>query len=141
MRLQVGSFKTGVSFITPEQPAKSQQVKQEPRVVHPEGAYESVVKTSINEEDGVIDIDVPLPDFITSSFGSAMSSPSSSGYLSTQGFGPGLEGFEHYSRSGPDADAPINVGGWLPRYHPDFVLQAIPALENLEEEVKASMSG
>jgi hypothetical protein len=136
----VGSFKTGLSFITPEQPAKSQQVKQEPRLVHPEGAYESVVKTSINEEDGVIDIDVPLPDFITSSFGSAMSSPSSSGYLSTQGFGPGLEGFEHYSRSGPDADAPINVGGWLPRYHPDFVLQAIPAQEGLEEEVKASMS-
>jgi hypothetical protein len=139
-KAQVGSFKTGLSFITPEQPAKSQQVKQEPRVVHPEGAYESVVKTSINEEDGVIDIDVPLPDFITSSFGSTMSSPSSSGYLSTQGFGPGLEGFEHYSRSGPDADTPINVGGWLPRYHPDFVLQAIPAQENLEETIKASMS-
>lgn len=137
---QVDSFKTGLSFITPEQPAKSQQVKQESRVVHPEGAYESVVKTSINEEDGVIDIDVPLPDFITSSFGSTMSSPSSSGYLSTQGFGPGLEGFEHYSRSGPDADAPIHVGGWLPRYHPDFVLQAIPVQGSLEEEVKASMS-
>jgi hypothetical protein len=136
---QVGSFKTGLSFITPEQPSKSQQVKQEPRVLHPEGVYESVVKTSINE-DGVIDIDVPLPDFITSSFGSTMSSPSSSGYLSTQGFGPGLEGFEHYSRSGPDADAPVNVGGWLPRYHPDFVLQAIPVQENLEDEVKASMS-
>jgi hypothetical protein len=137
---EVGSFKTGLSFIAPEQPTKSQQVKQEPRIVHPEGAYESVVKTSINEEDGVIDIDVPLPDFFTSSFGSTMSSPSSSGYLSTQGFGPGLEGFEHYSRSGPDADASINVGGWLPRYHPDFVLQAIPAQESLEEEVKASMS-
>jgi hypothetical protein len=136
---QVGSFKTGLSFITPGQPPKIQQAKQEPRVIHPEGAYESVVKTSINE-DGIIDIDVPLPDFITSSFGSTMSSPSSSGYLSTQGFGPGLEGFEHYSRSGPDSDAPINVGGWLPRYHPDFVLQAIPTQENLEEEVKASMS-
>lgn len=137
---QVGSFKTGLSFITPEQPSKGQHVNQEPRTVHPGGAYESAVKTSINEEDGVIDIDVPLPDFITSSFGSNMSSPSSSGYLSTHGFGPGLEGFEHYSRSGPDADAPLNVGGWLPRYHPDFVLQAIPAQENIEEEIKASMA-
>jgi hypothetical protein len=136
----VGSFKTGLSFITPEQPTKGQQIKQDHRAVHPEGAYESVVKTSINEEDGVIDIDVPLPDFITSSFGSTMSSPSSSDYLSAQGFGPGLEGFEHYSRTGPDSDAPINVGGWLPRYHPDFVLQAIPVQEKLEEEVKASMS-
>ncbi len=136
---QIGSFKAGLSFIPPEQPTRGQHVKQELRVIHPEGVYESVVKTSINE-DGVIDIDVPLPDFITSSFGSTMSSPSSSGYLSTQGFGPGLEGFEHYSRSGPDADTPINVGGWLPRYHPDFVLQAIPAQESLEEAIKASMS-
>ncbi len=129
---------TSVSYATPEHTGKGQQ-SQGPRPIHPAGAYESPVKTSINEEDGVIDIDVPLPDFITSSFGSTISSPSSSGYLSTHGFGPGLEGFEHYSRSGPDADTPLNVGGWLPRYHPDFVLQAVPVQERLEDEIKASM--
>jgi hypothetical protein len=129
------SKRASISYSFPE-PQKA----PEPRVTHPAGAYESPVKTSINVSDGVIDIDVPLPDFITSSFGSALSSPSSSGYLSTQGFGPGLEGFEHYSCSGPDAEPPLNVGGWLPRYHPDFTLQAIPPHEHLEAEIKASMS-
>jgi hypothetical protein len=110
-----------LTYSAPEQPAK------------PPVPYESPVKTSVND-DGVIDIDVPLPDFLTSSFGSVISSPCSSGYLS--GLGPGLEGFEHYTRC---EDSPLNVGGWLPRYHPDFTLQAIPPQERLEEEIKASM--
>ncbi|RDL39995.1 Uncharacterized protein BP5553_04335 [Venustampulla echinocandica] len=103
----------------------------------PSGAYESPVKTSINEDDGVIDIDVPLPEYL--SFETAVSSPSSSGYLSTPGFGNGMEGFEHYSRPGAELDTTINVGGWLPRYHPDFSLQAIPAQDGLLEEIKASL--
>ncbi|RDW69718.1 hypothetical protein BP6252_08738 [Coleophoma cylindrospora] len=106
------------------------------RVPDPSGAFESPVKTSIND-DGIIDIDIPMPDLL--SFETAVSSPSSSGYLSTPGFGNGLEGFEHYSRAGPDSDTNINVGGWLQRYHPDFALQAIPAYAELLEEVKASM--
>ncbi|EPE35740.1 hypothetical protein GLAREA_05077 [Glarea lozoyensis ATCC 20868] len=107
------------------------------RKLDPSGAYESPVKTSINEDDGVIDIEVPLPEYL--SFETAVSSPSSSGYLSTPGFGNGMEGFEHYSRSGGEQDTAMNVGGWLPRFHPDFSLQAIPAQEDLLEEVKASM--
>jgi hypothetical protein len=107
------------------------------RKIDPSGAYESPVKTSINEDDGVIDIEVPLPEYL--SFETAVSSPSSSGYLSTPGFGNGMEGFEHYSRTGGEQDTTMNVGGWLPRFHPDFSLQAIPAQENLLEEVKASM--
>jgi hypothetical protein len=107
------------------------------RKVDPSGAYESPVKTSINEDDGVIDIEVPLPEYL--SFETAVSSPSSSGYLSTPGFGNGMEGFEHYSRSGGEQDTTMNVGGWLPRFHPDFSLQAIPTQHDLLEEVKASM--
>lgn len=107
------------------------------RVPDPTGAYESPVKTSINEHDGVIDIDVPLPDYLA--FESAISSPSSSGYLSTPGFGNGMEGFEHYSRAGPDVETTMNVGGWLPRYNPDFALQATPFQDNLTAEIKESM--
>jgi hypothetical protein len=107
------------------------------RIPDPTGAYESPVKTSINEHDGVIDIDVPLPDYLA--FETAVSSPSSSGYLSTPGFGNGMEGFEHYSRAGPDVDTTLNVGGWLPRYHPDFALQAIPFQDDLTSEIKESM--
>ncbi|KAK5998648.1 hypothetical protein PT974_01029 [Cladobotryum mycophilum] len=57
------------------------------RTPDPTGAFESPVKTSINADDGVIDVDVPFPDYIAS-FESAISSPSSSGYLSTPGHPP-----------------------------------------------------
>jgi hypothetical protein len=103
----------------------------------PTGAFVSAIKTTINEDDGVIDVDVPFPDFVTASE-TAVSSPSSSGYLSTPGFG-GLESFEHASRMTVDGDLPLNVAGWLPSYHPDFALQAIPDQEGLMDAVKASL--
>ncbi|KAL1874442.1 hypothetical protein Daus18300_003460 [Diaporthe australafricana] len=103
----------------------------------PSGAFESPVKTTINPEDGVIDVDVPFPDFIAS-FETAVSSPSSSGYLSTPGLS-GLELFEQACRVAFDGDVPMNVAGWLQRYHPDFILQAIPPQNDLLEQVKASL--
>lgn len=117
----------------PVQPksAVTEQACEPPQFVSP---FSSPVKTSI-DEDGVIDIEVPMPDLF-SSFGSVVSSPSSSGFLSNH-MGHGLEGFEHFSHGSPDA--PLNVGGWLPQYHPDFALQAIPKQKDLEEAVKASM--
>ena len=137
MRKSEGSATTAKpdDELVEETPEQTVQIVE--RIPNPSGAYESPVKTSINEDDGVIDIDVPLPDYLA--FETAVSSPSSSGYLSTPGLGNGMEGFEHYSRTGPDVDTTINVGGWLQRYHPDFALQAIPAQEDLIEEVKASM--
>lgn len=117
----------------------SQTLRTRERVHDPSGAYQSPVKTSINERDGVIDIDVPLPDYLA--FETAVSSPSSSGYLSTPGFGNGMEGFEHYSRAGPDSETALNVGGWLPRFHPDFAVHAIPSSSSahIVEEIKESM--
>jgi hypothetical protein len=50
-----------------------------------------------------------------------------------------MEGFEHYSRAGPDVETTMNVGGWLPRYNPDFALQANPFQDNLTAEIKESM--
>ncbi|KAI0478619.1 folliculin-interacting protein N-terminus-domain-containing protein [Xylariaceae sp. FL0804] len=85
-------------------------VKQS-RIPDPSGAYESPVKTSINDDDGVIDVDT------------AVSSPSSSGYLSTPGLGS------------VDGDMPLNVAGWLERYHPDFTLQAIPPRKHLLDQI------
>jgi hypothetical protein len=96
------------------------------------------VKTSINITDGVIDVDVPFPDYLTS-FETAVSSPSSSGFLSTPGIGSGLDAFEQSSRVSVDGDVPLNVAGWLGQYHSDFVLQAIPPQEDLVEQVKASL--
>ena len=110
-------------------PLKSQ------RTPDPAGAFESPVKTSINSEDGVIDVDIPFPDYLAS-FETAVSSPSSSGFLSTAGFGSGLDAFEQSSRASVDGDVPLNVGGWLQAYHPDFALQAIPAQKDLADQTK-----
>ena len=108
------------------------------RTPDPGSAFDSPVKTSINVEDGVIDVDVPFPDYITH-FESAISSPSSSGYLSTPGLPSGLEAFEQAARASVDGDTPLNAAGWLNSYHPDFALQAIPPQEDLMDQVKASL--
>ncbi|GKT93102.1 LOW QUALITY PROTEIN: hypothetical protein Ct61P_10952 [Colletotrichum tofieldiae] len=108
------------------------------RVPDPSGDFRSPVKTSINAEDGVIDVDIPFPDYITS-FETAVSSPSSSGYLSTPGIGSGLEGFEQFSRVTIDGDSPMNVAGFLQRYHQDFILQAVPPHDTLMEDIRKSM--
>ncbi|KAI1854041.1 hypothetical protein JX265_003635 [Neoarthrinium moseri] len=108
------------------------------RTPDPSGAFESPVKTSISADDGVIDVDVQFPDYLTS-FESAISSPSSSGYLSTPGFGTGVDSFEQFSRVAIDGEAPLNVAGWLQQFHPDFSLQAIPPQSDLFEKVKESL--
>ncbi|KAM3437917.1 hypothetical protein MY4824_003566 [Beauveria thailandica] len=111
---------------------------QADRTPDPTGVFESPVKTSINPEDGIIDVDVPFPDYIAS-FESAISSPSSSGYLSTPGLPSNLDFFEQSARITIDGDTPLNAAGWLSRFHPDFSLQAIPPQDNLVEKVKAAM--
>jgi hypothetical protein len=117
-----------------------QTVHVQERIPDPAGAYMSPVKTSIDSNNGIIDIDVPLPEYL--SFESAVSSPSSSAHsFSVPGLGNGMDGFEHYSRAGPDMDTTMNVGGWLPRYNPDFALQAIPMQpdDNFLEDIKDSL--
>lgn len=108
---------------------------QPERTPDPSGAFESPVKTSINEDDGVIDVDFPFPDYITS-FESAISSPSSSGYLSTPG---GLDSFEQLIRTTADGEPPLNAAGWLSGFHPDFSLQAIAPQDDLIDDVKATL--
>ncbi|KAI1098307.1 folliculin-interacting protein N-terminus-domain-containing protein [Jackrogersella minutella] len=125
----------------PDTPRKLESKQFEPQLRTPDplGAYESPVKTSINNDDGVIDVDVQFPDYLTS-FETAVSSPSSSGYLSTPGLGSGLDGFEQFSRLAIDGDVPLNVAGWLKRFHPDFTLQAIPPQKNLLDEVRECLT-
>lgn len=129
---------------TPDTPRRSEgsgfteHFEPKTRTPDPTGAFESPVKTSINNDDGVIDVDVPFPDYLTS-FETAVSSPSSSGYLSTPGMGSGLDSFEQFSRVAIDGDVPQNVAGWLQRFHPDFTLQAIPPQPDLLDQVKEAL--
>ncbi|KAI1267125.1 hypothetical protein F5Y18DRAFT_329509 [Xylariaceae sp. FL1019] len=124
----------------PDTPRKRETKLTDPhiRTPDPAGAFESPVKTSINIDDGVIDVDVPFPDYLTS-FETAVSSPSSSGYLSTPGLGGGLDGFEQLTRLAIDGDAPLNVAGWLQRFHPDFTLQAIAPQKDLLDQVRDAL--
>ncbi|RWA13619.1 hypothetical protein EKO27_g1494 [Xylaria grammica] len=124
----------------PDTPRKlaAKQLDPQTRIPNPSGAFESPVKTSINNDDGVIDVDVQFPEYLTS-FETAVSSPSSSGYLSTPGLGSGLDSFEQFSRLAIDGDAPLNVAGWLQRYHTDFTLQAIPPQQDLLDQVRESL--
>ena len=128
------------SFGTPQKPFVKYRnsFAQEDRTPDPNGAFESPVKTSINADDGVIDVDVSFPDYIAS-FESAISSPSSSGYLSTPGLPGGFDTFEQASRILIDGDMPLNAAGWLNGYHPDFALQANPPQDDLIEKLKASL--
>ncbi|KAL2109543.1 hypothetical protein VUR80DRAFT_2321 [Thermomyces stellatus] len=104
----------------------------------PGAPLEEQIKTTINHEDGVVDVDVPFTN--PHSFDTAVSSPSSSGYLSTPGFATAMESFEQACRLAMEGDLPMNSAGWLQSFHPDFVLQAIPPQRDLIKEVKASMS-
>lgn len=122
---------------TPRRQA-ARQLDPRTRTPNPSGVFESPVKTSINNDDGVIDVDVQFPDYLTS-FETAVSSPSSSGYLSTPGIGSGLDSFEQFSRLAIDGDSPLNVAGWLQRYHSDFTLQAIPPQKDLLDQVRESL--
>ncbi|CAK7228129.1 hypothetical protein SBRCBS47491_006799 [Sporothrix bragantina] len=101
-------------------------------------AFDSPIKATSSADDGVIDVDIAFPDYIRS-FETAVSSPSSSGFLSTPGFGSGLDSFEQSCRVSVDGDLPVNVAGWLQSYHPDFCLQALPPQGNLMAQIKESL--
>ncbi|CAJ2514082.1 Uu.00g022010.m01.CDS01 [Anthostomella pinea] len=133
-----GHFGQGNPNRTEPDTPRTRQFEPPSRTPDPLGAYESPVKTSINNDDGVIDVDVQFPDYLTS-LETAVSSPSSSGYLSTPGLGGGLDAFEQFSRLAIDGDAPLNVAGWLQGFHPDFVLQAIPPQKDLLDQVRESL--
>jgi hypothetical protein len=99
--------------------------------------FETHLKLSVNEKDGVIDVDIPLPDFdsplqspLLGGFGSVSSQPGSS-------FGDS----SILSMPHCEPEQPVNVAGWITNFHPDFAVQAIkPPYNNLERDVKRAMS-
>jgi len=98
--------------------------------------FDSTLKLSVNEKDGVIDVDIPLPDF-----GSPLQSPLLGGYGSV----PSQQGSsygESSTMSMPYAEPeqPVNAAGWLKQFHPDFAVQAIRPYAELERDIKWAMS-
>ncbi|KAI9729141.1 MAG: hypothetical protein M1834_007048 [Cirrosporium novae-zelandiae] len=92
---------------------------------------------SVNEKDGVIDVDIPLPSFFGSSAESSNSSPSKSHSLDRDPYMNAPTSRDLSSRQ--DADLPPSTAGWLKRYYNDFALQAVRPYPTLEVEIRSSM--
>lgn len=99
-------------------------------------AFDHQLKFSVNEKDGVIDVDIPLPDF-----GSPLQSPLLAGYgsaSSQNGSSYGESSILSTPHGAPDQ--PVNAAGWLSQFHPDFAVQAIKPYKELERDIKRAMS-
>ncbi|EQL28086.1 hypothetical protein BDFG_09138 [Blastomyces dermatitidis ATCC 26199] len=106
----------------------------------------SPMKLSVGLHDGVIDVDVPLPGFISlsSSGDSTLASPkktrtsitSLDGIGSVHSFGSGFHLVNNREYDGVH----VNVAGWLKRCHEDFLLQAVHPYHTLEADIKRAMS-
>ncbi|WEW57747.1 hypothetical protein PRK78_003214 [Emydomyces testavorans] len=125
-------------------------VKNTPRLP-PEGrdgndqSLSSPVKLCVEAKDGVVDVEVPLPGFLSfsSSNDSIMASPQKARTSITS-----LDvGASFQNDNNPFPTIPreyeglnLNVAGWLKRYHEDFVLQAVRPYPALEADIRRSMS-
>ncbi|KAJ5598143.1 hypothetical protein N7537_008227 [Penicillium hordei] len=105
---------------------------------------ESPLKLSVRAEEGVVDVDLPLPGFmsLSSSGDSTIASPkktrtsvtSMDAVASTHSSGSGFPG------TMKDSDGPSShVAGWLKFFHEDFSLQAVRPYASLEAEIKQAM--
>jgi hypothetical protein len=94
------------------------------------------LKTTVNKEDGVIDVEVPFEDF-----GSPLLSPPLPGDNSGSSFGGSSFGQNSFlCTNNARAEHPLNVAGWLDCVHPDFTLQAVRPGDSNIDDLKAAMS-
>ena len=99
------------------------------------------LKLSIDEDDGVVDVDLPPANSYPSSFESIASSPiairsAASSFNGRSSF-HGRTSVHASPYSSPDTS--IDVTGWLRNYHADFALQAVRPYDSLKEDIKRSM--
>lgn len=99
------------------------------------------VKLSVDDNDGIIDVDLSAPDTYASSFESPVGSPRAS-CTAPNSFN---ERSSIFTRS-PSKERPrrlsessTNVAGWLKDYSPDFVLQAVKPYQGLRNDIKEAL--
>lgn len=106
---------------------------------------ESPLKLSVRADEGVVDVDLPLPGFLSlsSSGDSTIASPrktrasinSVDGIPSTHSSG---SGFHNAMKDTPDGPR-SHVAGWLKVFHEDFSLQAVRPYASIEADIKRAM--
>ena len=98
------------------------------------------LKIALNEQNGTVDVEMPLANSFASSLASSFASCHL--YKSAPDL---LHHFTPYGRpvtpeSPRMSSSPaIEVAGWLKKYHQDFTLQAVRPYEGLEDEVRKSL--
>jgi hypothetical protein len=104
------------------------------------------VRMKVDENDGVVDVDIHLPSFLSSSPDSGLGSPQPRIARHTPSL-TSLDGFASMQSSTSNANRPAqhdssgqsNVAGYLRKYHQDFSLQALKHYPEVEDEIRASM--
>jgi hypothetical protein len=143
--------------------------EQEPSPAHARKYSQPIdvpIKLSVNKDDGVIDVEVPFPDFGSPSIlippttaPLAPFSPSTGGPTAPLIFPGSSSHSESHSLAGSSApshhsaslaaatmsprdaaERAPNVAGWLDRVHPDFTLQAVRPYADALRDIRAAMS-
>jgi hypothetical protein len=130
-RPESGAASPEAMLITPEVRSPSMEQTKSPRPSRP---VDIPLKMIVNQQDGVIDVELPFPDWNT-----PLHSPPLPGYHSASSVGSHGRGSSLISYGARDNDRPMNVAGMLSTLHPDFELQAVPPYTDLLDHIKAAM--
>ncbi|KAK3049721.1 hypothetical protein LTS18_012699, partial [Coniosporium uncinatum] len=94
---------------------------------------QETLKMSVNSNDGVIDVQIPNSDF-----GSPLQSPPIVSFNTSSSYSS-LGQSSIWSQAYVEPDRPMNVAGFLGRFHPDFSMQATGSYSTLEQEIREAM--
>lgn len=99
------------------------------------------LELSIDEEDGIVDVELPPSNSYSSSFASTMSSsaaiPTAASSFNDRFTLHGRTPVQYSQNTGSEPS--VDVVGWLRSYHQDFALQAVRPYDRLKEDIKRSM--
>ncbi|KAL8648863.1 MAG: hypothetical protein Q9226_005815 [Calogaya cf. arnoldii] len=100
------------------------------------------IKLSVDDDDGIIDVELPPLDSCASSFGSSCGSMMGHVHTAASSFNERSFASTRSTskeRLQPWSDAPIDVAGWLKEYNQDFTLQAVRPYSKLDDDIKEAM--
>lgn len=120
--------------------------QDEPELIPTEHIKESPLKLSVQGDDGVVDVDLPLRGFLSlsSSNDSTIASPKKArtSITSMDASGSMHSSFSNMNSGLRDGEGSnLNVAGWLKNFHEDFLLQAVRPYHGIDADVKRAMLG
>ncbi|OKL60917.1 hypothetical protein UA08_03565 [Talaromyces atroroseus] len=118
--------------------------QNEPEMASNDHVKDSPLKLSVQGDDGIVDVDLPLRGFLSlsSSNDSTIASPKKArtSITSMDAGGSIHSSFSNMNSNIRDADGPtLHVAGWLKNFHEDFLLQAVRPYHGIEADVKRAM--